>query len=604
MNERRPGVRDLWAQLRIKITLPYALLAIFIAFATAYLVTNLLANLLQDRFHAALIDAGHKATDTVVQIEREQLAVWRTIAYTEGFAEAVAAGDGDGAALLALPLLANANLDALEILDSQGRPLNAQHHVPGGHALDYATGPGADYRQWQSVTRILTEQVDDIGDKYAELVNADWGWTFYIAGPIRHEGELVGVLLVGTYLDRIVQRLDNAALARVSIYLDEGRHILTTLAPQEISSLALDRPTYYTYLVEQETQIHRRDVTVAGREYAEAFGAFEARHWEEDMGLLSVALPLSFVTDANNPTRETMLWIFGTAIFLVLLTGALIANAVVQRIRQLATATHAVASGDLNTQVQVRGRDEISTLSQDFNRMVTQLREGQLYRDLLGLTTSPAIAAKLREEREKGHLDLRAQATIATIFFADIRGFTALSEGRDPAYIIAMLNEYLQGVVNIIQAHHGVINKFIGDAALAFFGVLPESHSPQESIENAVAAALEILQYLETLNRERELRGDIPIRLGIGINTGPVVAGLLGSESRFEYTVLGDAVNVAQRLSDLNKQYQDYDLFISEESCALLSADVRVTLTNLGDIQVKGRQHPVTVYALTQEQAR
>ncbi|HDQ34820.1 MAG TPA: hypothetical protein ENN14_00715, partial [Chloroflexi bacterium] len=163
MNERRPGVRDLWAQLRIKITLPYALLAIFIAFATAYLVTNLLANLLQDRFHAALIDAGHKATDTVVQIEREQLAVWRTIAYTEGFAEAVAAGDGDGAALLALPLLANANLDALEILDSQGRPLNAQHHVPGGHALDYATGPGADYRQWQSVTRILTEQVDDIG---------------------------------------------------------------------------------------------------------------------------------------------------------------------------------------------------------------------------------------------------------------------------------------------------------------------------------------------------------------------------------------------------------------------------------------------------------
>jgi class 3 adenylate cyclase len=585
------------SQLRIKITLPYILLAIIVTFAAAFLVTRLLSSLLENRFQSTLLDAGRKAADSMVSLEEEHLEVWRSIAYIEGMDEAVAALDGEAIGLLATPPTINAQLDVLEVLDRKGDALFAMYHTPGGTATDYTFEPDSGHADWPSVQRVLDNATDSFGDKYADFVETERGWVFYTLGPIRYENRVVGVLLVGTSLDHLVARLDAAALARISLYLEAGAPQATTLAPQTPNILALDPATFQQYMERQAYQSPRRDFQVSGRTYAEVFGGLTVR-LIDDAGLLSVALPLSFVTDSGGATRESLLTLFGLFTLIVVVVGVVTASAVVRRVQKLADATRQVAAGDLTTQVEIKGRDEVAALSADFNQMVNQLREGRLYRDLLGMTASPEVAAQLRDELEQGHLELGAQTITATILFADIRGFTTLSEGHEPAYIIDMLNEYFQGIVGIIRQHNGVVNKFIGDAVLAFFGVLPENKPPEQSAWDAVAAAQGMLDYVRTINHHRLSQGELPIRLGIGVNTGPVVAGILGSEVRFEYAILGDAVNVSQRLSDMNKLYPEYDLFVNGATWMLLGDTPPVEAIHLGDVEVKGRTEPVNTYAV------
>jgi adenylate cyclase len=376
--------------------------------------------------------------------------------------------------------------------------------------------------------------------------------------------------------------------------------VATTLAPEERHVLVLDETTYQFIRAEQATQVPRRDVQVAGRDYVEIFGAFEARYGR-DLGVLSVAMPLSFVTDTRHPSREYLLGLFGLATVLVLVAGAALASTVVRRVRRLAAATQQVAQGDLTTQVDPRGYDEVATLSGAFNRMVVQLKEGRMYRDLLGLTSSPEVAERLHASLEEGRLQLEAQSVTASVLFCDIRGFTRLSEDKEPQYIIQLLNEYMQGVVKVIRDHDGVINKFVGDAALAFFGILPETRPSDEGARSAVAAALEMLDYLDTFNQQRQERGEAPLRIGVGVNTGVVVAGTMGSEERLEYTVLGDTVNVAQRLSDLNKEHAECDVFISADTYQGLGQDLKDRAQHIGETNVKGRVAPVDVYGLARE---
>ncbi len=588
------------SQLRIKITLPYVVLAILVAAAGAYLVTRLLAGVLEDRFHTTLIDAGRTANDALVKIEQEHLAIWRSLAYTEGFAKAVAAGDDDAIGLLAAPHAVNAGLDVLEVLDLEGEPLYAMYRDPNGEATDYDFAVGPSREEWKIVDKVVHGESDAFGDKYADILETQRGRIFYISGPITHEGERVGVLLVGMYLDELIERVANTALARISFYLEPGPPIISTLRPDSLAQLALDSGSYHWYLEQEAFQTPRREIEIHARTYAEVFGALEIRH-NQQLGLMSVSLPLSFVTDTRRPTQQALVALFGVATAIIIFAGTLIASAVVQRINRLTAATEEVARGNLNTQVEIKGRDEVATLAQDFNQMVSQLREGRLYRDLLGHTTSPEVAARLREEREKGTLELGAQTITSTILFADIRGFTALAEGREPAYIIEMLNDYFQGIVTVIRQNHGVVNKFIGDAVLAFFGVLPEAQTPEESARDAVMAALDILEYIRTVNRQRKAQGELPIRLGIGVSTGEIVAGILGSQDRFEYAILGDTVNVTQRISDLNKRFSDYDLFVRAETWERmeeLEDAPPVEATRLSDIHVKGRAEPVDVYAI------
>jgi adenylate cyclase len=197
-------------------------------------------------------------------------------------------------------------------------------------------------------------------------------------------------------------------------------------------------------------------------------------------------------------------------------------------------------------------------------------------------------------------LKLEGQEAVATVLMTDIREFTPLSEHTDPSTVLMWLNEYFGRLVPIVQAYGGVVNKFDGDAMLAFFGILPRTQSPKDGAYAACQAAVEILQAINQLNQERAARGDPPLITGIGINTGLVIAGGLGTSDRLHYTIIGDTVNTTQRLESLTRVlYTTSGIVIGHSTFAVLAEfGDQFSLESAGLHAVKGRSEQVLVYRL------
>jgi adenylate cyclase len=241
----------------------------------------------------------------------------------------------------------------------------------------------------------------------------------------------------------------------------------------------------------------------------------------------------------------------------------------------------------------------VAVLANSFNFMVTRLQEGSVYRDLLGRTVSPEVREQLRRSFASGDLKLEGQLTEATVMMTDIRGFTTISEKREPTTVLTWLNEYFGELVPVITAHGGVVDKFEGDAILAFFGVLPQPLTAQESALNACRAAQEMIDVVNEVNKQRVKRGDPPFITGIGINTGQVTAGGLGSADRLNYTIIGDAVNTTQRLESFTRQLGASSAVIGEATyTALGDQKEELPLEALGAFSLKGKTDAVVIYRL------
>ncbi len=179
-----------------------------------------------------------------------------------------------------------------------------------------------------------------------------------------------------------------------------------------------------------------------------------------------------------------------------------------------------------------------------------------------------------------------------TVLFSDIRDFTALSERQPPEEVMRFLDEYFGHMVQIVKGHEGMMNKFIGDGLMAVWGV-PE---PQEDhAERALRAAIDMRRKLDELNGARVREGKKPIRIGIGVHTGVVAAGMLGGAEQREYTVIGDAVNLASRIEGLTKQF-GADILASESAWRRSGQKLRGE--RVGEVRVKGREEAVVVYAV------
>jgi adenylate cyclase len=181
-----------------------------------------------------------------------------------------------------------------------------------------------------------------------------------------------------------------------------------------------------------------------------------------------------------------------------------------------------------------------------------------------------------------------------SVLFSDIRDFTTYTEQHPPQEVVHMLREYLTRMADQVLAHQGTLDKFIGDAVMAIFGApvaLPD-HA-----ERACRAALAMVAELETLTTKWTAEGREPFRMGIGINTGEMVVGNLGSEQLFDYTVVGDGVNLGARLESLNKEYKTKLHIIISETTYEAAKDV-IEAERLGEVVVKGKTKPVVVYGL------
>jgi len=246
-----------------------------------------------------------------------------------------------------------------------------------------------------------------------------------------------------------------------------------------------------------------------------------------------------------------------------------------------------ISKGNFEVQVPVVSSDETGRLGEGLNAMAIGLREREKLRETFGKVVDPRVRDILMNSYIEGEI------VNATVLFLDVRGFTALSEGRDPRWVVSLLNRLFDTVTRTIEAHHGLVNKFIGDAVLAVFGapIAITNHSIKTT-----EAAFDLLKSLEKLNAELRVEGEPLLKVGIGVHTGKVLAGRIGGQGRMEYTVIGDAVNVASRLESVTKE-MGVSLLISQPVRDGLNSELQSKFQSLGKVSIRGRTEAVTIYS-------
>ena len=266
----------------------------------------------------------------------------------------------------------------------------------------------------------------------------------------------------------------------------------------------------------------------------------------------------------------------------------LVAASVAQPLGEVQAAMARVQRGALDARCAVVSNDEIGAVAEGFNAMVQGLREREAIRETFGRYVSPEVRDEILAGRISGAGALRE----VTILFADLRDFTPWVEASPPAEVVADLNAYFGEMDAAIRAHGGLVLQFIGDEIEAVFGAPLDN--PRHA-DAALAAARAMSQRLQAWNAARQAAGKPPLRHGIGIHTGTVIAGNIGSSERLSYALVGDAVNLASRIQALNKEF-DTEMLLSDATQARLAS--AAGLEAMPAVRVKGRSAEVSVFAI------
>jgi len=299
---------------------------------------------------------------------------------------------------------------------------------------------------------------------------------------------------------------------------------------------------------------------------------------------------------AEEKRATTLNWIVtGIATALGLLFATFVTRSLVDPVKRLLGGTRAVEAGDLDVEILVHTRDELATLATSFNHMVVGLREKERIRDTFGQYVDPRIVKSLLENRIPAD---KGERQVMTVFFSDLQDFTRLCEGLTPDAAVRFLNRYFSLMSEVIRTRQGIVDKYIGDSVMAFWG--PPFTDPADH------ATLCCLAALEQMDRMEAFRAWLPEMFGVahglpvvnvrmGIASGEVTVGNIGSETSRGYTVIGDTVNLASRLEQANKFYGTRILV--NEATRNLAGDT-LAFREIDSLRVAGKLETVRVYEL------
>ncbi|MEJ2142682.1 MAG: adenylate/guanylate cyclase domain-containing protein, partial [Gammaproteobacteria bacterium] len=244
-----------------------------------------------------------------------------------------------------------------------------------------------------------------------------------------------------------------------------------------------------------------------------------------------------------------------------------------------------IQSRNFSEYAPVVSNDEFGVVSQQINRVIDELNEKERIRKTLEHIVSPNVMEKLLSH-DAGDLKAGQEYDVA-ILFCDLRKFTTYAESTPPEKVIFFLNAFFSKVADIVEANNGIINKFMGDAILAVFGTTSEDNP----VEDAIHAVWDIMLHTQS----NQLGRGKMIDIGIGVHSGKALAGIIGSNDRYEYTFIGDVVNTANRLDGLTKRL-GYKVIISQDAYMQLSHDEKERFLDLGVHKIRGKQEKVHVY--------
>ncbi|MDR1127288.1 MAG: HAMP domain-containing protein [Treponema sp.] len=319
-----------------------------------------------------------------------------------------------------------------------------------------------------------------------------------------------------------------------------------------------------------------------------------------------------FYSSADRIATQTIVITAASALIAVVLL-IIFSNMLTKPLAELSTSMgNIIKNGDMEERVRVVYRDETGALAQTFNTMISGLEDAYWQ---IKKHAFDAVIAQKKEQRirqifqkyvPKDLIDkffaspesmLVGDNRDLSILFSDIRGFTTISEGMKPDELVSSLNRYFSGQVDVIMNRNGIIDKYIGDAIMAFWGA-PIKH--EDDAAQSVLAALEMINGLKAFNEKQRELGKPEFHIGIGINYGVVTVGNIGSERKMDYTVIGDSVNLASRMEGLTKMYHE-ELLISEslygEICPHLQ-ELQLSVRLLDTVAVKGKTKGVKIFTI------
>lgn len=301
-----------------------------------------------------------------------------------------------------------------------------------------------------------------------------------------------------------------------------------------------------------------------------------------DIGVLTI-VPSDTVFETVRTTTKRNIYLTMAVLFLSVLFIWFYAKTISHPLRRLTGAASKIKDGEFNIKFDKRSNDELGILTNSFEDMGKAL-----------VTFSRFTNMEVAKLAIAGKIAIGGENKNCTIFFSDIRGFTAISDKLSPEEVVAFLNVYMERMVSCVVQEGGTVDKFEGDAVMAIWGA-PIDKAPQENALHCVRSALRMRKSLQEFNVGRGGDKNPIIKIGCGINSGPVIAGQIGSTQKMEYTVIGDTVNFASRTEALNKPLGS-DILITENTWELIKDEVLVE--EMPSVTVKGKEGKCRMFAV------
>ena len=311
------------------------------------------------------------------------------------------------------------------------------------------------------------------------------------------------------------------------------------------------------------------------------------------IGYVMLSFDSSLIQTAKQDIIGTVIGTISLMLILAIVLSLYLGKRFTRPVRELVTACESYGKGDFTYRIHDTRHDEIGILMDSLNRMGEELQHKELVKQVFSRYVSPKVAQQAIAGMDAlGTLPLGGQHVDASVIFADIVGFTSLSEQLSPYQISELLNHYFSNIAKAVHFCHGHIDKYMGDCAMIVFGV-PEAD--EDHSFKALACAWMILELTHQMNQLQIAAQKIPVEFRIGVNSGMMLAGNMGSAERMEYTVVGDAVNLASRLSHAGNPGQ---VILTEEMLARPTLTNRINTFHHGKIRLRGKSEPVSIFHL------
>ncbi|MBP7792427.1 MAG: HAMP domain-containing protein [Candidatus Goldbacteria bacterium] len=279
------------------------------------------------------------------------------------------------------------------------------------------------------------------------------------------------------------------------------------------------------------------------------------------------------------------------SLILGILASVILVNFLVRPIGFLVKGVKAIGEGNYDVEIKLKTNDELGLLTEIFNDTAKSLKEKELIKGAFSKYISSEVMDEIINDPSK--LSLHGKRLKATMLFTDIRGFTSMSEKLEPEQVVSIINDYLTVQTDKIIKYNGFLDKFVGDCVMAVYGIpVPKD----DDAYRAVKTAIDIRESIKKLNSIRERMKQLTVGIGIGINTGDVVCGNIGSSQRMDYTVIGDNVNLASRLES---NAPAGAIYVSEST--YIETKDKFLYKELEPISVKGKKEPIKIFEPIEE---